>query len=330
MPIQLINLGTAPNGAGGDSLRSTATKINTNFTDQTNVAARQLGVATGQIPLAEDTFRASYSRYDAYIGSAVTSPRPNCNDFIIGSRNFVSSANVDNTPPVASATHWLITTQIVYTSAHREQFAIGYNSTEYFSRSMNNNVWTAWTPVGQTKTTYTTTTALGANVVVDANGFLMRSTSSERYKNILDSLTLDDEAYNNAMQLVPIIYRSTAEADNPNHHYYSFSAEAIGAYDKAFTFWRDTEIVKDAEGIETEVALDQPIAEGLNINSLLAFSHAISIKQAKIIDALEARIEALEALKDNTAPIIPVETVEAPVETVEAPVETVEAPVDGE
>ena len=96
------------------------------------------------------------------------------------------------------------------------------------------------------------------------------------------------------MKLAPIVYRSTADADNPDYHYYSFSAEALGAFDPAFTLWRETETVIDDEGNTIEQPLDERVAEGININALLAFSHAIAIKQDKMIKELQDQINALQ------------------------------------
>ena len=49
MAIQTVNLGTAPSGAGGDTFRSTGTKINENFTDPTHAASRMVGSAPGNV-----------------------------------------------------------------------------------------------------------------------------------------------------------------------------------------------------------------------------------------------------------------------------------------
>lgn len=49
MAIQNINLGTAPNGVGGDTLRSTATKINENFSNTTHAANRLVGKEAGNV-----------------------------------------------------------------------------------------------------------------------------------------------------------------------------------------------------------------------------------------------------------------------------------------
>lgn len=49
MTIQTINLGTAPSGAGGDTFRSTGTKVNENFTNNTHAASRYVGTAAGNL-----------------------------------------------------------------------------------------------------------------------------------------------------------------------------------------------------------------------------------------------------------------------------------------
>ena len=49
MTIQTINLGTAPSGAGGDTFRSTGTKMNENFTNNTHAASRYVGTAEGNV-----------------------------------------------------------------------------------------------------------------------------------------------------------------------------------------------------------------------------------------------------------------------------------------
>lgn len=49
MTIQTGNLGTAPSGAGGDTFRSFATKMNENFTNNTHAARRYVGTAAGNV-----------------------------------------------------------------------------------------------------------------------------------------------------------------------------------------------------------------------------------------------------------------------------------------
>ena len=49
MTYQYINLGTAPSGAGGDTFRSFAAKMNENFTNNTHAASRYVGTAAGNV-----------------------------------------------------------------------------------------------------------------------------------------------------------------------------------------------------------------------------------------------------------------------------------------
>lgn len=165
------------------------------------------------------------------------------------------------------------------------------------------NVPSDWTPAPEDYTAglaiYNTTTAQSPNVFVSDTGQLQRSTSSERYKEIISPLVLDDKAYKNAMKLNPIIYRSTAEADKQDWHYYSFSAEQLGQFDKAFTLWRTpTETIIDDNGEITITELE-PIAEGINLNAIVAFLHATNVRQGMLIRDLTKRIEFLENQRDK-------------------------------
>jgi hypothetical protein len=49
MTIQTGNLGTAPSGAGGDTFRSFAAKMNENFTNNTHAASRYVGTAADNV-----------------------------------------------------------------------------------------------------------------------------------------------------------------------------------------------------------------------------------------------------------------------------------------
>lgn len=306
MAIQSINLGTAPNGVGGDTLRSTATKINENFSNVNHAASKETGVDNNQIPLAQDTFKASFNKVIPIEDNRTISASLDFDDLDSGTRR-IMRGDSKNAPIADSSLAWELITRQAYSGSAKIQVALGLGNDGTFVRSKGSGNYAAWVAITTNLSTYRTTTAQGANVVVDSSGKLQRSTSSERYKDIIAPLALDNESYTNAMQIQPIVYRSTAEADNPLYHYYSFSAEALGAYDKAFTFWRETETVTetkiDEDGNEyldtKEVPLEVPLAEGLNINALLAFNHAISVKQDALIKSLEARIDALES-KDTS------------------------------
>lgn len=54
MAISKLEVGVVPLGVGGDSLRSAAAKINTNFEDPTNAASKLVGTGAEQIPLSKN------------------------------------------------------------------------------------------------------------------------------------------------------------------------------------------------------------------------------------------------------------------------------------
>lgn len=289
MAIESVNL-TVP---GGDTPRSAFTKINNNFSNPVHAASRLVGTGDTDLANAKDTYKAANTRHDGYV---VTNSNKDCNDFAYGTRYLVGIGGSNtNTPPFGTGNaFFFIETRYNYTDSTAIQIAWGYQEVCLYVRTKTSSTWSSWKSVGVDKLAYDTTTAAGANAVINSAGSLMRSTSSERYKDIIADLELDDVAYKNAMKLAPIVYRSTADADNPDYHYYSFSAEKLGAYDPAFTLWRETETVTDDEGNVTEQPLDERQAEGLNLNAIVAFLHATNIKQGKLIKDLQDQVNALK------------------------------------
>lgn len=289
MAIRVPNLGLG-DGKTGDTELKIRQDYNHNFNDQTNAASRLVGTETGRIPLAEQTYKSAFSIPSLFIDSGA-----NPDNFLVGTRNSFPIASHPALKALLNSEYAVIVDTIAQTTTGII-LQIGWSwTTGTMITRTKVGTWSEWKLASTAIATYNTTTALGANTVIDVSGKLMRSTSSERYKDILAPLELDDARYADAMSIKPIVYRSTADADNPQHHFYSFSAEELGAYDPAFTLWRTTEMVTDAEGDTTEQPLAERQAEGININALLAMSHAIAIKQDKLIKALLARIEILEA-----------------------------------
>lgn len=311
MTIQIPNPGTG-NGQTGDNEFALWSKVKSNFEDLTNAASRLIGTTNGTVPIITN---------DAGIGgSGWGTPRPkggawDANKTLaeqLQEKQIRVFSYTDTTSDTQKLKDLLGKTQVAgtflslgYDATHPKVMFFNYLTHECFigdSGSSATDLQWKQIVVNGANSIYAQTTASGANMVVDSTGKIMRSTSSERYKDILADLELDDAAYANAMQLAPIVYRSTAEADNPDYHYYSFSAEVLGAFDPAFTLWRDTETVTDADGNTFEQPLTERVAEGININALLAFSHAIAIKQdkmlseqAKAIETLTKRLDALTA-----------------------------------
>lgn len=288
MAIQIPNAGTG-NGATGDNEFVLWTKVINNFNDQTNAASRLVGTATGQIPLAEQTYKSTFSIPSLFINSGA-----NPDNFLIGTRNSFPIATDPVLKALLNSEYGVIVDTIAQTNTGLI-LQIGWSwVTGTMVTRTKGTTWSEWKLASTAVATYNTTTALGANTVIDVSGKLMRSTSSERYKDILAPLDLDDARYADAMALKPIVYRSTADADNPAYHYYSFSAEELGTYDPAFTLWRETETVTDEDGNVTEQPLAERQAEGININALLAMGHAIAIKQGELIKDLQEQINALK------------------------------------
>lgn len=305
MAIRVPNLGTGSGNIGdGDNELKIRSDYNHNFTDRSNAASRNVGVTPGD--LLEMTTCYGVGSFGLGGKAMPIEGSTDYNDILTTGYYTVSSAAPINAPRGGITGVMSVIKRNWSSGSSVVQTVMGNAAGETYVRTgtggsdTSPDSWTPWQRViiNGNNDIYSGTTASGANVVVDSSGKLMRSSSSESYKNIIAELELDDAAYANAMQLAPIIYRSKSEADNPDYHYYSFSAEQLGAHDPAFTLWRDTETVTDDEGNVTEQPLDERVAEGINLNAIVAFLHATNIKQGKLIADLEQRLSALEALPE--------------------------------
>lgn len=153
---------------------------------------------------------------------------------------------------------------------------------------------------------YNTTTASSPNVFVTSSGELQRSTSSERYKKDIQHIELDDKTYEAIRKVKPITYKSTTDVDNPNWTYQSFSAEELAKASPTLVLWESEEtVIDEGTGLPVTRPLSQRRPAGLNLNGIVALQHAVSLKQADLIDklfaqnqALTKRVEALENAKN--------------------------------
>ena len=299
MAVQIPDPGTG-NGQTGDNEFVFRSKVRDNFSDQNNAANRLVGTQNSNVPEFASSNGISGLGYAGVMSTfAGNTDNPTLNQ--VSNFTGMPSGFYYFTGSATGGASGKFCMHAAFGATNSSGFRVlnDFYSNRYYYQAANNATGDSWrVPVeayhSNATIMYTTTTAAGANVVVSSTGQLMRSTSSEQYKDIIADLELDDEAYQNAMQLAPIVYRSTADADNPNYHYYSFSAEKLGAYDPAFTLWRDTETVTDDEGNTTEQPLDERVAEGINLNAIVAFLHATNIKQGKLIADLERKVSALE------------------------------------
>ena len=178
MAIQNINLGTAPNGVGGDTLRSTATKINGNFSDQTNAASKLVGKDKGQVPLVEAIAGLTYSTKGMSVGEA------DIDNFKAGQVNFVVLNQIPNqlSRPPFGVYAKIVTYALNETGIYLGQIAYDISSTDsYIRNSQSSGNWGTW------KRNYTS-----ENTTKDSNGFLKGA--SPIVKVHADKVVLNEEA----------------------------------------------------------------------------------------------------------------------------------------
>lgn len=174
MAIQIVNL-AVPNG---DTPRSANTKINANFSDQTNAASRLLGTAAEQVPLAKDAFKAAFS--NSVSGSIGANAGRDCNDFAHGERYTISGIGNINTPPIYSDNYfyYIETIGTSYAGENNSlQIAYGYTTDAMFFRRQTNGTWGDWVSMNIGSRVYAATTTGAPNMVIGVDGIMKRSIS---------------------------------------------------------------------------------------------------------------------------------------------------------
>lgn len=161
---------------------------------------------------------------------------------------------------------------------------------------------------------YGSTTASAANVHVVAGGRLYRSTSSIRYKTDVEDL--GPQYRDRILEMRPVWYRSTCEADDPAHSFYGLIAEEVADIDPRLVHWRHdeqgfeertvtaTEIdpetgeavtVERTERVEVRVPLDEPVAEGVMYDRLVPHLIATVQRLARAVHGDVSRDALYEA-----------------------------------
>ena len=128
----------------------------------------------------------------------------------------------------------------------------------------------------QSDGTYSITTASAANVFINSSGLFLRSTSSIKYKTEVEDAELsysEDLVYGSR----PVWYRSLSESDPSDYSYWGFIAEEVAEIDPRMVHWGN----------------DGP--EGVQYDRYVVHLVNVIQKQQQRLDALEARIAALEA-----------------------------------
>ena len=298
MAIQRINLGTAPSGVGGDTERSAFKKIDDNFGDWGNAASRYVGTTSGNVmevgafgfggpgivkgnlPTVTAIKTELLNKTQIYrVDSDTKLTYKYAPNLYLQTGNTAANISISHAGQGVKIGAWLVgTTQDEYLSTYDM----------YHSRSAE---------------IYNTTTASSPNVFVTSSGELQRSTSSERYKKDIEHISLNDQQYQAIRQVKPIAYKSTTEVDNPNWTFQSFSAEELAEASPTLVLWEYEEtVIDEGTGLQVTRPLPQRRPAGLNLNGIVALQHAVSLKQADLIDAqakqikdLTKRITALEA-----------------------------------
>lgn len=177
-------------------------------------------------------------------------------------------------------------------------------------RVCTSGTWGAWFVMYSSNNPipYNTTTASSPNAVISSTGEILRSTSSEEFK---DPIEVIDLAYSMALlDIDGIWYRSTLPADDPNWSFYGFTAEAVSEKDPRLASWctteeyEETQIVSvgtDEKGqqITEEVKVKKirpctPYPNGVNYERFVPHHHMLIKKLFDEIEDLKAQISHLQ------------------------------------
>jgi hypothetical protein len=142
---------------------------------------------------------------------------------------------------------------------------------------------------------YNNTTATAANMVVTSGGILQRSTSSIKYKTNVE--TLQDFYADAILQMRPVWYQSTCKNDNPSWGWWGFIAEEVAAIDPRLVHWKTkSSKINQKTGFEETIELETPEAEGVQYDRFVPHLLNLIKRQKEQIEAMEARLSALESV----------------------------------
>jgi len=150
-------------------------------------------------------------------------------------------------------------------------------------------------------------TGSGTAVVVDSDGDVMRSSSSEKYKKNIE--TMEDKYADSILNLRPVYYKDNPDtmkiSGDADWSHWGFIAEEVEKIDPRLVHYRTTEFVDSVDsdgkkilidGVQKQESkkLDTPVAESVHYDRIV--SHLVNIckRQEDKINALETRIKTLE------------------------------------
>lgn len=180
-----------------------------------------------------------------------------------------------------------------------------YRAIEYFNNATATTNF-AVTDAGAVVSvgSYNSTTANAANVTIDVNGTLQRSTSSGIYKTDIQPVT--GPVADVVLSLDPVRYRSLADGDNSVWSYYGLIAEDVAALDPRLVHWgyrdEDYEVVQveeqryneETEEVETVDINRRQLKEGATLKPEGVQYDRIGVLTLAVVQRHEARIAELE------------------------------------
>jgi hypothetical protein len=148
---------------------------------------------------------------------------------------------------------------------------------------------------------YVGTTTGGSPVYVEADGDLLRYTSSLKYKT--DVETIEDARADAILNCRPVWYRSKCENDiktegseKSDWGWYGFIAEEVAEIEPRLVSWATKDAVRQEDGKVESVERDPANyeAEGVRYDNFVPLLVNLAKRQQSTIESLEARIAALE------------------------------------
>lgn len=139
---------------------------------------------------------------------------------------------------------------------------------------------------------YNATTSSSANLHVLSNGYILRSSSSRKYKTDIEDawLSLAENLYS----LRPVYYKSLGEFDNRDWSHWGFIAEEVAEVDPRLVHYKEIEVSFNEEGERIETKLDAPEPDGVQYDRMVPLLLKLVQEQKQRIEALETKTEDLQ------------------------------------
>lgn len=178
MTYQYINLGTAPSGAGGDTFRSTGTKLNENFTNSTHAASRYVGINDSNLVEKQNIGYAALTAKPMSLGSSASLDDLSPGDCVFCDTDVGKPIN----SPIYSYSAVFTKNLDTAGTNGRVQIAFDYLNSNMAFRSKG--IGSGWQPWAYTYTNLNTT--------VDSNGFVKKA--SPVVQLFAEKISANDEA----------------------------------------------------------------------------------------------------------------------------------------